>query len=183
MRTRRGFTVLELVVVLGIMAALSAIAIPRMRPTPSRQADQWARVLAQDLDLARSTALNSRARTRVTITDSTVALYLDADGDGVFTESLAERQSFGGVSARKFEDGMRLGRSGALPLLTDPAPASPSSGVVKRIEFGAAGHTEPFGAAFVIYVNNRNEPTVVRAVEVNPAANVQVWTWSGAQWR
>jgi prepilin-type N-terminal cleavage/methylation domain-containing protein len=182
MRMRRGFTVAEMVVVLAIMAALSAIAIPRMRPSPSRQADQWARVLAQDLDLARSNALNARARTRATISDTTWALYLDADGDGVFSESNAERMRFGGVSTRNFEDGMQLGRSGAPPLPTDPTPSSPASGVIKRLEFSASGTTEPFGAAFVIYLTNRNEPTIVRAVEVNPAANVRVWQWNGGQW-
>ncbi len=66
MAARRGFTLLELLVVLGLIAALSGIALP----SAQRRLDGWrlaaaARQVVMDLKLARATAIAGGTTRRV----------------------------------------------------------------------------------------------------------------------
>jgi prepilin-type N-terminal cleavage/methylation domain-containing protein len=183
MRLRRGVSLFEMVIVLALLAGLSAIAIPRARPSDTTQTDQWARVLAQDLDLARTRAFSTRARVRAVITDVSWALYLDDDRDGTINELAGEQVAFGGGSARRLEDGVARGRGLAPVIATDLNPAVAPSGPVRRIEFGPSGTTEPLGSSAVIYLTNTSNARAVRAVEVSPSANVRVWRWVDGAWR
>jgi len=64
---RAGFTLLELVLVLVILATLGAIAAPRYATALDRyHADATARRIVADLELARATARNTSASVTVT---------------------------------------------------------------------------------------------------------------------
>jgi type II secretion system protein H len=183
MRTRRqGFTLMELVIVLAIIAVVSAVMVPRMRPNPESQLDQWSRHLAQDLDRARSRALAANAMTRAAISDTAWTLYLDDNRDSVFAESVAERDALGPFAERRFKDGVQLGRGSAPALPSDLGPALPA-GATARLTFGPRGTTEPFGAASVIYLTSVHRTTSVRAIEINAAASVRVWKWQDGSWQ
>jgi prepilin-type N-terminal cleavage/methylation domain-containing protein len=183
MTLRRGVTLFEMVIVLAILTGLSAIAIPRARASETTQTDQWARVLAQDLDLARSQAFAARARVRAVVTDTSWALYLDDNRDETISEVAGEQLPFGTGGTRRLEDGVTRGRGAAPVIATDLNPSMAPSGVVRRIEFGPSGTTEPLGSSMVIYLTNTANARAVRAIEISPSANVRVWRWVDGAWR
>ncbi|MGH9258793.1 MAG: pilus assembly FimT family protein, partial [Acidimicrobiales bacterium] len=61
----RGFTIIELVVVLAVMAIAMAVALPRFRLTPSHKVRSAANQLVRDLELARTRALGTKRKVRV----------------------------------------------------------------------------------------------------------------------
>ncbi|MGH7646249.1 MAG: pilus assembly FimT family protein, partial [Gemmatimonadales bacterium] len=61
----RGFTIVELIVVLGIAAVAMAIALPRFRVTPSHKVRSAANQLVRDLELARTRALGTKRKVRI----------------------------------------------------------------------------------------------------------------------
>ncbi len=75
--SHRGFSLLELILVLGIMAILAAIAIPRYGSATARyRADLASRRVIQDLQLAQVTAKAKGASQRVEIDPDTNQVLL-----------------------------------------------------------------------------------------------------------
>ena len=172
---RRGTTMIELVVVMALFAILSTMAVIRMRPSPKLQVEQNARLLAQDLDQARTRAYSSRVLTRMVLRDSTWNLYIDQNADSVLAENAVERTAFGGVATRALESQVRFGRGAIVPIPTDSIGATWLPASVARITFSPRGTTEPFGSSTVIYLRHQGDATAVAAIEVTPSANVRVW--------
>ena len=76
----RGFTVIELIVVLGILGALVLVGVPNVRDRASEQRlAAAARLLASDLRLARDRALALRAPVTVAFSTSDAACPAGAD--------------------------------------------------------------------------------------------------------
>lgn len=83
-RNNRGFTVIELVVAIAIMGSM-VLAIPAFRTWQSiMQVNNAARIVAQDLRLARSLAVDRASNVIVTfdLTGHSYSVYVDRDGDG-----------------------------------------------------------------------------------------------------
>jgi prepilin-type N-terminal cleavage/methylation domain-containing protein len=79
-----GFTLIEMMAVLGIMAILMAIAIPRfMSVLPGLRVTQAARQLATDLQLARMKAISQNRRFRVNFVSAT-SYTIERDNGGAF---------------------------------------------------------------------------------------------------
>ena len=74
MSGRRGFTLLELLVVVLIIATLSALSIDLMRPSAEERIQGAVRLFARDVEWARSATLTNP--------DDPVALRLASDGSG-----------------------------------------------------------------------------------------------------
>ncbi len=71
-RNPRGFTILELVMVMGIMALMAAIAIPRVADTiRHNKVNRAAMIVAGDLQTAFSVAGRQRAPVRVSVNTGT----------------------------------------------------------------------------------------------------------------
>jgi hypothetical protein len=92
MQKRRGTTVVELAVVLVVMAALAAIALPRLRASADRFAARVAVQEARSLfTLARRSAITRRSVVGV-ITDTVVgAIVVRSGGVEIARRSLRER--------------------------------------------------------------------------------------------
>jgi prepilin-type N-terminal cleavage/methylation domain-containing protein len=96
--SRRGFTVLELLCVLGVLSVLLAIALPRASAVLPRLAlDQAARQLAAELELARVKAINRNTRVRVVVDLAAASYRLEAEVEGRFEPEGAARRLPGGV--------------------------------------------------------------------------------------
>jgi prepilin-type N-terminal cleavage/methylation domain-containing protein len=178
--TRRGTSLVELMIVLTMLGIMTAIAAPRVRPSAKHAVEQNTRLLAQDIDHARTRAYGARTRVRVIVRDTSWRIYLDNNRDSVFSESTTERTAFGPMSRRYLESHIVFGRGIAPPIASDTNTV-PIVGT-RRLDFGTRGTTEPFGTSTVLYLTYDNDSSAVSAVEVNPAANVRVWRWVDGSW-
>lgn len=88
-RSKTGFSILELVMVMGIMALMAAIAIPKVAETMRHnRVNRAAMLVAGDLQTAFSVAARQRAPVRVSLNTSN------------FTYTIAVRSSGAAIRAR-----------------------------------------------------------------------------------
>jgi prepilin-type N-terminal cleavage/methylation domain-containing protein len=177
---RHGTSMVELLIVLTLLGIMTAIAGPRVRPSAKHSVEQNARLLAQDLDHARTKAFGARTRVRVALRDTSYRLYLDDNRDTVFAENVTERTAFGPMNRRYLESHVIYGRGIAPPIPTDTGSVVIFG--TRRIQFGPRGTTEPFGSSAVLYFTHSEDSSAVSAVEINPSANVRVWRWVDGSW-
>jgi len=88
--SRRGTSLVEMLIVLVVLGIITSIAAPRLRPSPHGQVEQNTRLLAQDLDLARTQAYASRALVRVVVGDTIWQSFLDHNRDTTIAENATE---------------------------------------------------------------------------------------------
>lgn len=178
---RHGTSLIEILTVLVVLGVMTSIAAPRLRPSPHGQVEQNTRLLAQDLDLARTRAYATRALVRVVVSDTLWQSFLDQNRDTVIAENATERTAFGTMNSRLLEKHVVFGRGSVPPLPTDTLGTPPPGD--RRVEFGPRGITEPFGTSTILYLTHTTDNTAVSAVEINPAANVRVWRWVDGAWQ
>lgn len=179
--TRRGYTMVELVMVMVILGILTAVGVTRLRETPRQAADGAARQVVQDLELARTRAYSSRSAVRFVVDDTSYRFFLDVDRDSTFAESAAERDAYGTGAERRLDPRLRFGR-GALPAVPgDSVPVTP--GAEHRFRFDRRGIPEPFGTSFTLYVGHEADARSATALTVTAAGNVRLWTFTDGAWR
>lgn len=178
---RRGTSLVEILTVLVVLGVITSIAAPKLRPSPHGQVEQNTRLLAQDLDLARTRAYATRSLVRVVVSDTLWQSFLDQNRDTVIAETAIERFAFGTMNSRILGDHVQFGRGSVPPLPTDTLGTPPPGD--RRIQFGPRGIAEPFGTSTILYLTYDSDNTAVSAVEINPAANVRVWRWVDGAWQ
>ena len=183
-RRRSGYTLVELIVVVIMVASMMAIALPRLRISASTEVQLAGMQLAQDLDLARTRALSARSLARVTFNTSarTYTGYLDDDADGTISETQVERDALHGFATRTLPANINYGRGSASAVAGDVA-----SGTVTfpgaKMNIDSRGLIAPTTASGTVYLVNQNDPTAVVAVAVSPAGNMRLWTWRDGAWQ
>ncbi len=181
----RGFTLIEMVVVIAMMGILLAVAIPRLARTAKTRVGQSAQQLAQDLELARTRALTTRSAVRMAFDISGRAYrpFLDFNRDSVFAQSQTENDSARAFNFHTLQTGVNFARAGGIPDL----PILPGSGAItltgNRVDFDSRGLTTPFGTKGVIYLNESSDPTAVAAVSVTAASGIRAWVYKGGVWQ
>jgi type II secretion system protein H len=179
--SRRGTSLIEMLIVLVLLGIITSIAAPRMRPSAKGTVEQNSRLLAQDLDLARTRAYAARTLVRVVVSDTLWQSFLDQNRDSVISETASERTAYGPMNSRILGQHVVFGRGVAPAIPTDTTAAPPAG--ARRIQFSARGTTDPFGSSAVLYLTYDSDSTAVSAVEITPAANVRVWRWVDGTWQ
>lgn len=181
---RRGFTLIETLMVVAVVGAMMAIVVPRMRVSEATEVQLAAMQLAQDVDLTRTRALSTRSMSRVHFTPGTLSSYsgyLDTNADSTITETQAEKQALQAFGTRPLQAHVKIGR-GSVP----NAPGDPGSGSVSfansYVDFDTRGLPRPMGTAGAIYLQHTTDPNIVVAVVISPAGSVRVWTWKSGGW-
>ena len=181
---RLGYTLIELIVVVVMVASMMAIALPRLRISAATEVQLAGMQLAQDLDLARTRALSARSLARVTFMTSarTYTGYLDDDADGMIAETQVERDALHGFATRTLPANINYGRGSASAVVGDAASGTvtfPSA----KMNVDSRGLIAPTTAAGTVYLVHQNDPTAVVAVAVSPAGNMRLWTWRAGGWQ
>lgn len=183
-RSRRGFTLIEMLVVVVLIALSLGIVVPRFRVSEATKARQAADQLVRDLEAVRSRALASRSLARVVfdIPAGSYTAYLDSDRDGVLAQSAAETAALGTFRTRDLGADVQIGR-GAEP----DVPGYPAAGNVTlqngRVDFDSRGLTTPLGLSGVVYLRSTKDPSALAAVTVSAAAGIRAWVYRGGAWQ
>lgn len=181
----RGFTILELIIVIVVVGLTMGIVAPRFRLSGATAVQLAGTQMAQDIDVTRTRALTTRQKSRVTFRSSAKAYggYLDHDDDGTIGEIAIEWQDLRGFGERSLPAGVSFGRGGA-PTLPDDASGGDITFADSRVEFDSRGLTIPQGNGGVVYLRSDTEAGAAVAIQVAPSGNVRFWTWkSGEGWK
>jgi prepilin-type N-terminal cleavage/methylation domain-containing protein len=184
-RTPRGYTILELIVVVAIVGITMGIVAPRFRLSGTTAVQLAGTQLAQDIDVTRTRALTTRQKSRVAFRVGAKAYggYLDHNDDGAIAEVAIEWQELRGFGERELPRGVIYGR-GLAPTLPDDASGGSVTFADSRVEFDSRGLTIPQGSGGVVYLRSEHEPEAVIAVSVAPSGNARLWSWkAGEGWR
>jgi len=180
----RGFTIIELLMVVTVVGIMMAIVVPRMRITPATEVQLAGMQLAQDLDLARTRALSTRNMSEVAfaVSGGSYSGYLDINGDSTITQTNAEKLGLEAFGTRPLPDRITYGRGSATGI-----PNELSGGAVtfasQKIDFDTRGLPMPMGTAGTVYLRHTTDPTAVVAVAITPSGSVRLWTWKSGAWQ
>ncbi|WP_428389661.1 pilus assembly FimT family protein [Mucisphaera sp.] len=130
-RARRGFTLAEMLLVISIIAVVMGMAAPLLRGTDASRIRDAARLLAADLDVARSGSIAHFEEPRRLEVDADGLGYRITFGDG--SSSVTDT-----VTKRPYE--VRFGEGRAAELGTVRI-ASHNLGVGRAVAFGIYGET------------------------------------------
>ncbi len=182
-RLRAGFTMIEVLLVVAMIGVMVAIVGPKFRLSESTEVQLAGMQLVQDMELARTRALATRAEVRFVFETETGAYggYLDHDGDGTIGESAEERTALRGFGRRELPARVRFGRGSAEPLPTD-GNGNAVTFADDRVNFNTRGITEPLGTSGVVYLTHSTDEAQVTAVSVSGSGAMRFWTWRNGKW-
>lgn len=181
---RLGYTLVEMLVVVTMVATMMAIALPQLRISGSTRVQLAGMQLAQDLDLARTRALSTRSSSRVAFASGSrnYTGYLDDNADGTIGETIAERDALRGFATRELPANVNFGRGSATAVPGDGTSTAITFASAK-VNFDSRGLVTPIAAGGVVYLQDMTDPTAVTAVAVSPAGNMRLWTWRNGGWK
>lgn len=184
MRARRGFTLIEMLVVVTIMGLMLTIIVPRMRTSPGQHVSLAARQMVRDLEATRARALTTRRATRVCFNPSVAGDYagfLDDDNDGSIGETDAEVEALQSFPARNFENGVIYSKGNA-PGIPGDTLALAINLSDDDVDFDSRGIPAPFGAGGVVYLSHPDNLDFVTAIQIQAAGSFRLWYWRSGGW-
>lgn len=149
---RRAFTLVEMLIVVGIMAVLATLAVPAVQSWTSQPLESVARVTASDLRLARSYAVQFNTEFTVRFDVSANAYEIVHTGSGDPPRPRNPLAGAGEQDGRYRIELDRLTPATARPIRLAGAVLAPSGETVEEIRFQPSGGTGP----------HRNEDTLIR---------------------
>jgi prepilin-type N-terminal cleavage/methylation domain-containing protein len=158
-RRRAGFTLVELLLLLTIMGIVASIAIPSMQSTGDYTVEAAARIVAADLRLARSLAVEYNTDWTVTF-DHTVNIYeLSHTGSGTIPVPDNPRARPGDPSGRYVVciDRLAVSPRAGESLSVGSVEYGPTPTATNHVTFGPLGGTGPQSGSSA----DRAEDTVI----------------------
>lgn len=183
---RGGFSIIELLVVVTLVLALTSIIAPTFRLTPTRQVENMAHQIVAHLELARTEALGTRRLVRVDfdVANDRYVAYADHDEDGVINAAVAEIDAFPEFGVRSLEGLVTFGRGTAAALAGD-AGTDQVTLAGGRLSLDNQGIPTPWGTMGVIYLTHVEDNSAVSAVSVASSGAFTAWRWwaDTGEWR
>lgn len=177
---RQGFTIIELLVVMAIIAVLAGIAVPRMRTSPRMHVRIAAQQLVRDAELTRNRALSVKRIARIQFNPGAgrYASYGDDNGDNVLAGSDAEIIFLSAYGTRQFSDGVTFGRGNATAGIPGETGAGAITFANDRIDFDSRGMPNPFGTKGTVYLTSTRDAGAVFAIQMSAAGGFRLWTYT-----
>lgn len=185
-RRSRGFSMLELVVSVGIILILTAVAVPTLTQSlRNYQLNDAAARLSDILKFTRFEAIRRNKRVDFCILQNGTAwnVWADPDQDGVMDPP--ERQSLIAGFVTLLPPGGPPSQASITATLGPVAALDASrSGANGTITFDARGAVVPPNAAYILYLGSAANPQYgFRAVILLPSGSTQVWSAAqGGTW-
>jgi prepilin-type N-terminal cleavage/methylation domain-containing protein len=194
-RDRRGYTLIEMVVVMVMLAVVVAVAVPRgLKSSPQLQVDLAARGLTRDLEKVRMRAIATKRRVRVSfvVGGGFYTAYLDitpgrtgaieSTADEVHESRLVTRGSSGGVPGVSLPKGVVFGFGDATVGPFGGPASDPITLEGDRVEFDSRGMIVPAGTGGVIFLTHEDDPSAVAAVSISGAGAFRAWRHRTEGW-
>jgi prepilin-type N-terminal cleavage/methylation domain-containing protein len=194
-RDRRGYTLIEMVVVMVMLAVVVAVAVPRgLKTSPQLQVDVAARGLTRDLENVRMRAIAAKRRVRVSFMEGEgfYTAYLDitpgrtgaieGNDEEVRESRLVTRGSNGGVPGVELPRGVVFGFGDATAGPFGGPASDPIALEGDRVEFDSRGMIVPAGTGGVIFLTHEDDPSAVAAVSISGAGAFRAWRYRGGGW-
>jgi prepilin-type N-terminal cleavage/methylation domain-containing protein len=183
--TRKGFTLIEMLIAISMISILLAIAIPFMRVSPTRQVRLAATQLSRDVEMTRTRALSARQMVRISFDTKGPAYsgYADANDDGNISETSTEMSALRAFGRREIDSRVSFGRGSASAVPGDTAGSGAISFPTDYVEFNPRGVTIPFGTRGAVYLVHNDDPDAVAAVQVTGSGSVKLWVYRGGTWQ
>ena len=180
----RGFTVIELVIVMSMMVILVGIVAPRIRVSPTRRVQGVAHQMVGHLELARSRALGQRQLTRVVFdeTNRTYTAYVDHDRNDNITEIAVEVEAFFEFGERELDMFVEFGRGNASTIPGDPSLDAITL-ASNELDLSVRGVPEPWGTAGTVYLVHQDDPDAVYAISIASSGSFKAWRWFQGEWQ
>ena len=180
----RGFTVIELVIVMSMMVILVGIVAPRIRVSPTRRVQGVAHQMVGHLELARSRALGQRQLTRVVFdeTNRTYTAYVDHDRNDNITEIAVEVEAFFEFGERELDMFVEFGRGNASTIPGDPSLDAVTL-ASNELDLSVRGVPEPWGTAGTVYLVHQDDPDAVFAISIASSGSFKAWRWFQGEWQ
>jgi len=183
---QRGFTIVELVIVMSMMIILAGIVAPRLQVSPTRRVEGVARQIVAHLELARSHALGTRQMAKVVFnpTAGTYTAYVDHDRDSDITLVVDEVNAFSDFGEQELGVLVLFGRGTATTIPGDPSLLSVTL-TDNTLDLSVQGVPEPWGTMGTVYLVHRDDANAVSAISISSSGAFKAWRWSpgGGEWQ
>ena len=186
MRTsdRTGFTLVEMLVSLMVLAVLLGITAPRLLISSERRVAMEAEQLLRNLEMARTRSMAQRVAVRIAFDDGSdpaYRAYQDHDSNDLIEQNSAEMREFAGFGNVELGRLVEFGRGSAEPFPGDLSGEDITL-PLKRVEFDRRGLTSPLGTRGIIYLHHKDDPEVAAAVTVSGSGSFRVWRFTEEGW-
>ena len=181
-----GFSLIELIMVVTMLAIMTAIVASTFRMSTTRRVENMAYLVVAHLELARSHALGNRRMVRVDfdVAGGTYVAYADHDLNDSIGAVTAEIQAFPEFGTRTLDDLLIFGRGSASVVPGDAGTAAVTLSN-DRLLLDNQGLPEPWGTMGTIYITHSRDNSAVVAISVASSGSFRVWRWwpDAGEWR